>query len=110
MATTAKVTNKVVGINTSKISSLQKSISSYIGYVKKQTDISATAKEIQVAIKGSASEASLKTLATQLNTNLVNYLKYLDQFSTQLGTITSTYKKADASNTTFSTATSQLKK
>jgi hypothetical protein len=38
------------------------------------------------------------------------YLKYLDQFSTQLGTITSTYKKADASNTTFSTATSQLKK
>ena len=52
-------TGSTVGINTAKISAMQKALSDYIAEVNKKVEISATRTVIQKAIKGSATENSL---------------------------------------------------
>ena len=87
-------TGSTVGINTAKISAMQKALSDYISAVNKNVEIAASRANIQKAIKGSATE--------KIDAEFAEVTSKLSQFSTILDEMKNEYTKNDTSNTTFS--------
>ncbi len=102
-------TGSTVGINTAKISAMQKALSDYIAEVNKKVEISATRTVIQKAIKGSATENSLIELNKKIDAEFAEVTSKLSQFSTILDEMMAEYTKNDSSNTTFSEIASSNK-
>ncbi len=95
-------TGSTVGINTAKISAMQKALSDYISAVNKNVEIAASRANIQKAIKGSATETSLIELNKRIDAEFAEVTSKLSQFSTILDEMKNEYTKNDTSNTTFS--------
>ena len=103
-------TGSTVGINTAKISAMQKALNDYIASVNKNAKIAASRANIQKAIKGSASENSLIELNKKIDAEFEELTSKLTQFSTILDEMKNEYTKNDTSNSTFSSATGQIGK
>lgn len=106
MATTSSTS----GINVNGISKIKSALDSYKSGVKKHCDLAAKKSLIESAIKGTTSEASLKTMYNQIEANMKKYLTQLNQYSAILDTLKSKYSSNDKGNTTFADVTTQLKK
>jgi Mg2+ and Co2+ transporter CorA len=101
-------TSNTVGINVSGIEKIKKAISDYKSAVKKKADIGAKKSVIEKAIKGTKSEAALKTLCNTIDKEINNMLNDLDKYSKYLDTLAATYKKSDSDNSSFNYAYSSL--
>ena len=106
MATTSSTT----GINVNGISKIKSALDSYKSNVKKHCDLAAKKSIIEAAIKGTSSEATLKTMYNQIDANMKKYLTQLNQYTTILDTLKTKYASNDKGNTSFSDITAQLKK
>ncbi len=98
-----------VGLNTAKISAMEKALTDYITAINKNVNIAANRANIQKAIKGSASEASIIALNKQIDTQFADLVNKLNQFKNILAEMKETYTKNDASNTSFSSAMNSVK-
>ena len=104
MATTASTT----GINTGGINKVKSALDDYRKAVQKKCDISATAKQVANAIKGTTSEATLKQMALTIDTRMKQYINQLGQYDQLLDQMASSYNKNDEGNTTFVEVTKNL--
>ena len=99
MATTSSSTT--TGINISGISSITAALSTYKSKVVKACDISAKKSVIESAIKGTSSEANLKTFINKIETQLASHVKNVTNYEKTLNTVKSSYKTNDANNASF---------
>ena len=104
MATTASTT----GINTAGMSKVKVALESYRNAVAKKCDVSATTAQVQAAVKGTSSEASLRTMAVAIDTKMKAYIAQLNQYDKLLDTMKNSYTTNDTNNTTFSEVTKKL--
>ena len=79
-------TSNTIGINVGGIEKIKKAISDYKAAVKKKADIGAKKSLIEKAIKGTKSEAALKTMCTRIDDEINNMLNDLDKYSKYLDT------------------------
>ena len=98
----------VTGINTSKISSIQKAIDDY----KKAIDskkITAASKNVVKAIKGSSQETQVRRLCQACDSHANTLTSFLNGYKTRLNDVKAAYAKNDTSSTSISEVTDKLK-
>ena len=97
-----------VGINTTKLGSMQDEVGLYIKRVKNLVNIEDAASKLESAIQGSSSEAMLKSYTKAINNEIHKFISQLEDYKIQLTTIANTYAKSDSSNTVFTNAQKNL--
>lgn len=99
----------VVGINEAGIEKIKIAIDDYIKAVTKSTTIEATEAEIKRAIKGTAVETQVKTLAAQVDQRIEQVVRSLSDFKNKIDTVKSNYAKYDSSSSTIQNAINNFK-
>ena len=94
-------TSNTIGLNVSGIEKMKSAVSSYKAAIKKKADIGAKKAVIEKAIKGTKSEASLKSYCVRIEDQINSILRYLDAYTKYLDTLADTYKKSDSENKSF---------
>lgn len=107
MATTSSTTT---GISANGIAKVKSAINNYVEHVQKGISIAASTANIEKAIKGSSSEASLRQMNKDITVTLGNLLNNIKLYNNQLDTILANYKSNDASNATFTNVSKGLNK
>lgn len=107
MATTSSTTT---GINAAGVTKIKNSINQYVENIQKGISVAASTANIEKAIKGSSSEASLRQMNKDLTMTLSNLMNNIKQYNTMLDTILANYKSSDASNATFTNVSKGLNK
>jgi hypothetical protein len=102
-------TSTTKGINVSGIEKIKIALNDYKKKVESSYELKAKQSIIQSAIKGTESEASLIAMYTQIDLQMENYLKQLDQYNQILDTMKDSYAKNDAGNTSFTDILKQQK-
>ena len=87
-----------VGLNTKKIHAMQNSLNNYIDSVVKNIKVGASAKNIQLAIKGSNSEAEVKKYIHEIDKACEDFLNKLKKYSDKLAEMAAIYKSSDSFN------------
>ena len=105
----AKTSINVTGINVNGVSEIQTAIDTYKNAIIKSTNINATTKEIQNAIKGATVEAQVSALAAAIQAKSVALMATLDEYKATLDEVKSTYKRNDESSTSVSNVTDSIK-
>lgn len=104
MATTASTT----GINTAGLSKIKVALEAYRNAVSRKCNVSATTAQVQAAVKGTSSEATLRQMALAIDTKMKQYISQLNQYDKLLDSMKSAYSTNDQSNSSFSEVTKKL--
>ena len=104
MATTASTT----GINTAGLSKIKSALNAYRNSVSRTCNVSATAAQVQAAVKGTSSERTLKQMAAAIDAKMRQYISQLNQYDRLLDTMKGAYTTNDSANTSFSEISKKL--
>ena len=104
MATTANTT----GITLSGIGKVKSALDNYRAAVIKKCNVSATAAQVQAAIKGSTSENTLKAMANAIDTKMKDYIRQLNQYDNLLDEMKSSYVSNDQNNSSFTDVSKKI--
>ncbi len=107
MATTSSTTTGISAIGVTKI---KNSLNSYVDRLQRAISISANTAQIEQAIKGSSSEASLRQMNRDITTELGRFLNVVKEYNTTLDNILASYKSSDTSNATFANVSRSINK
>lgn len=109
MATVKKAANTTTGISVPGIPKIVSAVDAYKDAIKKKIKLSATDKQVEVAIKGTSSEASFKNMTTAIDQQMENLLNRLDKLTSDLDTILkNAYGTHDSSNQSYADVTNSL--
>lgn len=108
MATTASTTT--TGISESGITKIKDSINEYVTEIQKTALIGENNANIESAIKGSSSEASLRQMNKDISADLARLVSSLKEYNVILDNILASYKSNDTNNATFSDVSKGLNK
>ena len=84
-----------VGLTTTKISAMQRSLEQYITEVTKKIKVGANTKNIELAIKGSNSEAEVRKYIQEIDKACEDFLNNLRKYSDKLTEMANVYKAND---------------
>ena len=99
--TNPKTVTDVTGINVAGIPKIKAAIDDWVNDINSSlTGINST--NTQKAIKGTHSEAELKTLCQSVNSRIKNLTAMLSNLKNELDTVEAGYKNNDENNTAFS--------
>lgn len=107
MATTSSTTK---GISAAGVTKIKNSLNSYVEGVQRAISISATTAQMEQAIKGSSSEATLRQMNRDITTELGRLFNVLKGYNTTLDNILASYKSSDTSNATFANVSRSVNK
>lgn len=99
-----------IGLNTSKIEEMKQAIKDYKQSVDGISHVSASAKDVQKAIKGTTVENDIKTLTDALYNSANSLLATLDRYVTILDEAAAAYKANDESSTSIKNVTDTITK
>ena len=108
MATTAASTT--TGISESGVTKIKNSIDSFISGVQKGISVAANTANIEKAIKGASTEASLRQMNKDITAELSKLMNALKDYKTMLDTVLTSYKTNDANNATFTNVSKGINK
>lgn len=96
------------GLNDTQISKMVAALDNYIAVVDKHVAISASVSQIESAIKGTATEASVKTMNADITSKCISFIADLNKFKNALTSLKSAYVKQDTGNTVFANVSKSL--
>ena len=98
---------QVTGINKAGIDKIKNAIDAYVKDIEAARSVAANQTNIEQAIKGASTEASLRQMNKSITASLSSLLARLNRFKTTLDNVYASYQKQDASNTAFTDAAKQ---
>lgn len=108
MATTAASTT--TGISASGITKIKNSINLFVAGMQNGISVAANTANIEKAIKGSSSEASLRQMNKDITAELGRLMNALKEYNTTLDNILASYKSNDTNNATFTNVSKGINK